>query len=163
MTKQVRDWQKDMVIQFFLLDKEIINEGGEKATVSVEGLGDLFKQIAAEKERADKAEAESEKWRIEAFRKYPTPDAYDAACAALHKHRERAEQLFTTVEQQGKEINQLQDVNRHALEREKKLREALECVMEHSRNDGISVHLDRCYIEARDVLASLYTEKERKV
>lgn len=34
---------------------------------------------------------EAEKWRREAFRKYPTPEAYDAACEALHKHRERAD------------------------------------------------------------------------
>lgn len=128
MTKQVRDWQKDMVIQFFLLDKEIINEGGEKATVSVEGLGDLFKQIAAEKERADKAEQRAR-----------VTDAMEATARAAGAALIEAEA------------------------RENKLREALECVMEHSRNDGISVHLDRCYIEARDVLASLYSEKERKV
>lgn len=128
MTKQVRDWQKDMVIQFFLLDKEIINEGGEKATVSVEGLGDLFKQIAAEKERADQAEQRAR-----------VTDAMEATARAAGA---------ALIETEA---------------REKKLREALECVMEHSRNDGISVHLDRCYIEARDVLASLYSEKERKV
>lgn len=64
---EVRDWQKDMVVQFTLKDREILNDGGEERIVSVEGLGDLFKQLAAEKERADKAEAEAEKWRIEAF------------------------------------------------------------------------------------------------
>ncbi|MFD2703839.1 hypothetical protein ACFSVM_25750 [Paenibacillus shunpengii] len=51
-----------------------------------------LQQFATEKERADKAEAEAEKWRIEAFQKYPTPDAYEAVCAALLKHRSRADQ-----------------------------------------------------------------------
>lgn len=45
----------------------------------------------AQKLRADKAEAEAEKWRREALQKYPTPDAYDAACKALQKHRVRAD------------------------------------------------------------------------
>ncbi|MDF2815714.1 MAG: hypothetical protein K0Q81_1914 [Paenibacillus sp.] len=34
---------------------------------------------------------EAEKWRVEAFRKYPTPEAYEAACKALDKHRKRAD------------------------------------------------------------------------
>lgn len=35
--------------------------------------------------------AEALKWREEALRKYPTPEAYEAACAALEKHRARAD------------------------------------------------------------------------
>ncbi len=34
---------------------------------------------------------EAEKWRVEAFRKYPTPESYELACAAREKHRERAD------------------------------------------------------------------------
>ncbi|MGP3787176.1 hypothetical protein [Paenibacillus sp. 1A_MP2] len=41
----------------------------------------------------DHTVSEKEKWRKEAFRKYPTPEAYDAACAALHKHKEEADRL----------------------------------------------------------------------
>lgn len=48
--------------------------------------------------RALAAEAEVERlaeevlmWRKEALRLYPTPEAYEAACTALHKHRERAD------------------------------------------------------------------------
>ncbi|MNJ76603.1 hypothetical protein D3C77_739190 [compost metagenome] len=35
--------------------------------------------------------------------------------------------------------------------------------MEHSRHDGISIHLDRCYVEAKETLASLYPDKEGEV
>lgn len=41
----------------------------------------------------DHTVSEKEKWRKEAFRKYPTPEDYDAACAALHKHKEEADRL----------------------------------------------------------------------
>lgn len=34
---------------------------------------------------------EAQKWRREAMRKYPTPEAYEAACTALEKHRARAD------------------------------------------------------------------------
>lgn len=33
---------------------------------------------------------EALKWREEALRKYPTPEAYEAACTALEKHRAHA-------------------------------------------------------------------------
>lgn len=48
--------------------------------------------IADLRGRAEKAEVKAENWRMEAFRKYPTPEAYEAACAALEKHRVRADQ-----------------------------------------------------------------------
>lgn len=55
--------------------------------------------------RAIVAEAENERlaaevlvWRKEALRQYPTPEAYDAACAALHKHRDRADTAETKLE-----------------------------------------------------------------
>lgn len=41
---------------------------------------------------------EAEKWRTEAFRQHPTQDAYDAVCAALNKHRERADKLEEQVD-----------------------------------------------------------------
>ncbi|MEE4578801.1 hypothetical protein [Paenibacillus polymyxa] len=50
---------------------------------------------------------EAEKWRIEAFRKYPTPDAYEAACAALEKHRARADQAESLIQQKDAEISRL--------------------------------------------------------
>nr|WP_206704027.1 hypothetical protein [Paenibacillus polymyxa] len=50
---------------------------------------------------------EAEKWRIEAFRKYPTPDAYEAACAALEKHRARADQAEYLIQQKDAEIYHL--------------------------------------------------------
>lgn len=42
--------------------------------------------------------------------------------------------------------------------REQRLKEAVETIKELSKWDGISIHLDRCYIEARDVLATLYPD-----
>ncbi|AIQ70378.1 hypothetical protein PGRAT_24155 [Paenibacillus graminis] len=42
--------------------------------------------------------------------------------------------------------------------REQRLKEALETIKELSKWDGISQYLDRCYIEARDVLATLYPD-----
>ncbi|MHB0944598.1 hypothetical protein ACYCSU_23915 [Paenibacillus sp. ALE1] len=50
---------------------------------------------------------EAEKWSREAFRKYPTPDAYEAACAALEKHRARAEQAESLIQQKDAEIAKL--------------------------------------------------------
>ncbi|MBY0011481.1 hypothetical protein [Paenibacillus typhae] len=35
--------------------------------------------------------AEALKWREEALRQYPTPEAYEGVCAALEKHRTRAD------------------------------------------------------------------------
>lgn len=43
-------------------------------------------------------------------------------------------------------------------EREQRLKEALETIKEISERDGVSFYLDRCYIEARDVLDTLYPD-----
>lgn len=53
--------------------------------------------IAAEAE-AERLSAEVTVWRKEALRQYPTPEAYDAACAALHKHRLRADTAESELE-----------------------------------------------------------------
>ncbi|MEK3849896.1 MULTISPECIES: hypothetical protein [Paenibacillus] len=50
---------------------------------------------------------EAEKWRREAFRKYPTPDAYEAACKALEKHRARADQAESLIQLKDAEIARL--------------------------------------------------------
>lgn len=74
---------------------------------------------------------EAEKWRTETFRQHPTQDAYDAACAALHKHRERAdraEQERDSSRAERKQFNQVYEMllkRFHAAEaREQKLKEA---------------------------------------
>jgi hypothetical protein len=41
---------------------------------------------------------EIEKWKREALQQYPTPDAYNAACKALHKHRDIAEIAVKALE-----------------------------------------------------------------
>lgn len=67
----------------------------DKAFVaSLDGIGTsyLVETIADHAiDRAIAAEKEVEKWKREALQQYPTPDAYDAACAALEKHRQRAD------------------------------------------------------------------------
>lgn len=146
---EVRDWQKDM------RKTEIEKEQWAVLNIDTEPLDRTIHWLI----QAAEWKAEAEKWRIEALRKYPTPDAYDAACAALHKHRERAEQLFTMVEQQGKEINRLQHVNRRAMEREQMLRDELDGTIPLIEAAGLLVRASRL----KNLLASLYSEKERKV
>ncbi|OMD85674.1 hypothetical protein BSK49_19350 [Paenibacillus odorifer] len=48
-------------------------------------------QYGIENLRPAEWKLEAQKWRREALRKYPTPEAYEAACAALDKHRSRAD------------------------------------------------------------------------
>lgn len=50
----------------------------------------IRRAIAAEAE-IERLKGEVEHWKRETLKRYPTSDAYDAACAALHKHRERAD------------------------------------------------------------------------
>jgi|GEM_PF-6458282 len=85
--------------------------------------------------------AEAERWRLEAFRQYPTPEAYDAACAALHKHRERAEA---------------------AEARENKLRESLERILKMTNKAEAYTVEARVYHEAFKTLSSLYGDKEEE-
>ncbi|MEK5060503.1 hypothetical protein BK126_04535 [Paenibacillus sp. FSL H7-0326] len=110
-----RDWHKDMEsVESFKRTQALLNGiqptwHGEfsKPEPDVLILDYWLQQYAAEKERADKAEAEAEKWRREAFRKYPTPEAYDAACTALHKHRERADRYRDLADRLEAELAEL--------------------------------------------------------
>ena len=62
-------------------DREwVINERDKKIAYQRSKLAEL-----------DEADAWAEYWRREAFRNHPTQEAYDAACAALEKHRKRAD------------------------------------------------------------------------
>lgn len=106
---------------------------------SVEEQARAFNEVLrAEKERADKAEAEAEKWRREALRKYPTPDAYNAACAALHKHRERADR---------------------AEEREQKLREAIIAAQERFKHGNTAMALIEGNMHLSEAMDSLYPKE----
>jgi len=79
--------------------------------------------------------------------------AYEAEIKSAAE-KERADGLEQTLIQTTASL-----VNAEA--REKKLHEAMETIMNHSKHDGVSIYLDHCYIEARDVLESLYPlEKE---
>ncbi len=111
-----RDWQKDME----LLQKPH-KDIADVATI-LDGIAPYWHQ-------------EAEKWRFEAFRKYPTPDAYEAACAALHKHRERADK---------------------AEEREKVLKHAFIVML------GYVPKTARVALDFDEVLASLYPKEETK-
>lgn len=102
-----RDWQQDMEIIESYLEFRHLSYYPEQKLAGVPVVYIIqywLQQYAAEKERADKAEAEAEKWRREALRKYPTPDAYDAACVALHKHRERADRTEVALLQMEESI-----------------------------------------------------------
>ncbi|MFW5438891.1 hypothetical protein [Paenibacillus apiarius] len=66
----------------------LLHSSCEDTDVTVDG-DDLCALIESEKE----GWTEAEKWRIEAMKQCPTPDAYDAACKALWKHREEVERL----------------------------------------------------------------------
>ena len=48
--------------------------------------------------------AESDKWRKEAFQQHPTPEAYDAACKALEKHRKRADDAEARIAELEREL-----------------------------------------------------------
>lgn len=82
--------------------KSLEREATKLASEFSEYTDELSKELEAQRIRADKAEQESEKWRVEAFRKYPTPEAYELACEAREKHRQRAnaaEQLVNTIDE----------------------------------------------------------------
>ncbi|GAN11530.1 hypothetical protein MAM1_0664c11094 [Mucor ambiguus] len=86
---------------------------------------------------------EAEKWRVEAFKQHPTQDAYDAACAALHKHRERADQ---------------------AEAREQKLKEAIKKSLTLYHYDGFSDEeaVEAIRDELEGVMASLYPVMDKE-
>ncbi|OME07882.1 hypothetical protein BSK64_06405 [Paenibacillus odorifer] len=63
-------------------------------------------QYGIENLRPAEWKLEAQKWRREALRKYPTPEAYEAACSALEKHRARADAVEER-EQQLKEAVQI--------------------------------------------------------
>lgn len=74
--------------------------------------------------------AEALKWREEALRKYPTPEAYEAACAALEKHRARADEAeinrdkaYNMIGHKAQEISELRTAQGEAEAREQRLKE----------------------------------------
>ncbi|MGG6309810.1 hypothetical protein [Paenibacillus macerans] len=81
--------------------------------------------------------SETEKWRIEAFKKYPTPDAYEAACKALHKHKARADSAELW---------------------EEKLRDEIDGTIPLLEASGLLTRAGRL----KKLLTSLYPDKERK-
>ncbi|MBX4152447.1 hypothetical protein [Paenibacillus lautus] len=114
-----RDWQKDME----LLQKP--HKDIADVVTILDGIAPYWHQ-------------EAKRWRFEAFRKYPTPDAYDTTCKALHKHRERADA---------------------AVAREQKLREAIEEVL---RDATKWENPYEGYNDLLKLLDSLYSKEETK-
>lgn len=158
---EVRDWHKDMELAHHAR-YEFVSMQPRHLNTLIDALFHWLQQYAheanevcywkgeatAEKARADKAEAEAEKWRIEAFRKYPTPEAYELACAALHKHRELANEAKDLVGAYKATVRAAGEALIEAEKREKKLREAIEQEMPDM--------LPTTRIVLRRVLASLY-------
>ncbi|WP_405154759.1 hypothetical protein [Paenibacillus sp. FSL K6-0108] len=82
-----------------LVDDEGLSVSHHASILTIETSGDeIIDDVLA---LLDHTVSEKEKWRKEAFRKYPTPDAYDAACAALHKHKEEANRLELELKQES--------------------------------------------------------------
>lgn len=83
-------------------------------------------------------EKEARKCRREALRQYPTPEAYEAACAARDKHQKRA------------------DV---AERKEEKLKEALEhCVREYPLWEIKTIYAEMMQDYLQNVLTVLYPD-----
>jgi hypothetical protein len=80
------------------------------------------------------ADAWCENWRREAFRKYPTPEAYESACKALEKHRGEAARL-------------------------RNVESTLRILMERIRHDQSYTHT-REYAEAHNALEALSSHTE---
>jgi hypothetical protein len=55
-------------------------------------------------EAAERLSKELEKWKREALQQYPTPEAYDAVCNALNKHRRERDELAAYVERSHEEL-----------------------------------------------------------
>lgn len=98
---------------------------------------------------------EAEKWRTEAFKQHPTQEAYDAACAALHKHRESANKAESDAEKWREHTRKCNIELAAADEREKKLKERLEEVKELAKWSDNTI-----YVIARDVLEVLYPKED---
>lgn len=72
-------------------------------------IAELEDKVEAQAKEIAEADAWREYWRREAFRKYPTPEAYEAACAALQKHRERADAAEAKVGDQATELREYEE------------------------------------------------------
>ena len=155
-----RDWQKDMEMIKAYLENRHLTDYPEQRLAGEPVAKVLHYWLQ-----------EAEKWRREAFRKYPTPEAYDAACKALHKHRERADKLQTGLSAAKEEIARLnatyyadhQRFINHLRElvktkvREQKLREAIEEVL---RDATKWENPYEGYSDLQKVLDSLYPKEE---
>lgn len=92
---------------------------------------------------------EKEKWRKEAFRQYPTPEAYEAVCKALHAEKERAEAL------------KLELIMAKGLVHDGLIIQCLECRAEGTEYGDGSFHKENCrYVEAERLLAQRKQEFE---
>ncbi|WP_025706349.1 hypothetical protein [Paenibacillus graminis] len=87
--------------------------------------------------------------KMGAFEEWTEPMLY-----WLQKYESKKSTARVYREQSLKQMREKREIRA----REQRLKEALETIKELSKWDGISQYLDRCYIEARDVLATLYPD-----
>jgi hypothetical protein len=115
MAQTPMDWQKDMEMckaatpgpwqtvevadGAFVLDAEY-----NVVAAMVEHTNDTV-FIAESRESLPHWLKEAQKWREEALRQYPTPEAYEAACTALEKHRARADAAEARIKELERELN----------------------------------------------------------
>lgn len=126
-------------------------------------------------------ETEARKWRREALRQYPTPEAYEAACAALEKHRTRADtaedrlhalQIVANAETRRADrwrlaVKEFNDLLNAAEAREQRLKAAAEKVSEIFESEFSNEEVvDAIKYMFLDLLSTLYPDtpapKERK-
>jgi hypothetical protein len=68
----------------------------------------MYGMIANLEGEVSQLREERDMWRADSLRKYPTPDAYEAACAALEKHRKRADKAEEERETLKVDVKRLQ-------------------------------------------------------
>ncbi|MBU7320295.1 hypothetical protein [Paenibacillus oleatilyticus] len=80
-----------------------------------------------------------EKWKREALQQYPTPDAYEAACKALHKHRERADRAEASAAEAWKAYDNLKAEMEALGEQSSVLKESLSAVVDELKSTKIKL------------------------
>jgi hypothetical protein len=151
-----RDWQKDMEmcghhvqpLVFAYEARYALPYWLQEAKVYKQSYEGTLTAWEAEKARADAAESRIKKLESELNSKKQLLRETDQS-------RTEVREMYRSVCDVAQEYK---DNLKLVEAREQRLKEAVETIKELSKWDGISVYLDRCYIEARDVLSTLYPD-----
>jgi len=105
--------------------------------------------------RADEAEKQTKVYK-QSYEGTLTAWESEKARAAAAEEEVRYQKGVTEDYAKGYRLQELRAIAAEA--REQRLKDAVKTIKELSKWDGISQYLDRCYIEARDVLATIYPD-----